>query len=322
MKPFESFLAPHLNDYLAYQLEQGYALEPSRSSLLMLDRYLHQAGATWSDLHPSFFLDMRSNLSLQASSINHVLSVSKGFFRFLVRRGICEKNPFLDIPRLREELVVPYIFSPEQIDHLLRTLCKRMRRASFMKEFALYMAMLLMARCGMRISEPLHLLRYHYRKEEGTLYIEKTKFSKDRLIPMPKAVIQELENYLSVRAHLGPQDHNPYLLAGNDHDPLHCEQVRFVFHRVVREMGIPQTRKKLGNVIFNPPTPHCLRHAFAVNTLRAVKERGQSPQHALPVLAAYMGHCHYVSTSVYLKVADAQSHHHLYDFSIWQRGKL
>ncbi len=83
----------------------------------------------------------------------------------------------------------------------------------------MYIAILLMARCGMRISEPLHLLKHHYRREEGTVDIEKTKFRKDRLIPIPKSVIQEMENYLSVRAHLCPEDENPYLLPGKDLRP-------------------------------------------------------------------------------------------------------
>jgi integrase/recombinase XerD len=324
MKPYESFLAPYLNEYLAYREELGYALQPSQGSLRMLDRHLHRAGATWSSLQPSFFLDMRNNLPLQAVSVNHVLSVARGFFRYLVRRGICEKNPLLDVPPLREELVVPYIFSPEQVDQFLQSVCKRMRRhpSTFIKELALYMAMLLMARCGLRISEPLRLLKHHYRKEEGTIYIEKTKFSKDRLLPLPKAVIQEMENYLSVRRDLSPHDQNPYLLAGKDNKPLHDEQVSFLFRKVIQDMGIPASRKKLGNVIFNPPTSHSLRHSFAVNTLRAVRKRGQSPQHALPMLAAYLGHCNYVSTTVYLKVADADSRQGLYDFAIWQRGKL
>jgi site-specific recombinase XerD len=267
---------------------------------------------------------MRTNLNLQATSVNHVLCVTRGFFRFLVRRGTFEKNPLLDIPPLKEEITVPFIFSPEQIDQLLKAICKRMKRTnvSFFKELAMYMALLLMARCGMRISEPLHLLKHHYRKEEGTIYIEKTKFSKDRLIPLPKAVIQEMDNYLSVRTRLCPEDNNPYLLPGKALNPLSGEQVRFLFHRAVREIGITQPRKKLGNIIFNPPTPHCLRHSFAVNTLKAVKERGQSPQHALPVLAAYLGHATYFNTSVYLKVADASSRNNLYDFSLWQKGKL
>ena len=324
MKPFESFLAPLLKDYLAYRKGLGYARRPCYDHLRLFDRYVRKSGADLSSLDPSFFLHMRSNLAMEATSVNHVLSVSRGFFRFLVRQGIFEKNPLLDIPPLKEEITVPFIFSPEQTDQLLKAVCKKMKRthASLLIELAMYMAILLMARCGMRISEPLHLLKHHYRTEEGTIYIEKTKFRKDRLIPLPKTVIQEMENYLSLRASFYADDHNPYLLTGKDQNPIPDQQVRFLFHDAVREIGITQPRKKLGNIIFNPPVPHCLRHSFAVNTLKAIKERGDSPQHALPVLAAYLGHATYFNTSVYLKVADASSRKNLYDFSLWQKGKL
>jgi integrase len=63
------------------------------------------------------------------------------------------------------------------------------------------------------------------------------------------------------------------------------------------------------------------RHSFAVNTLIAIKERGQSPQNALPVLAAYLGHTKYQFTAVYLRVADARSRQQLVDFSLWQKRK-
>jgi integrase/recombinase XerD len=324
MKPFESFLAPLLNEYITYWEGLGYARQPCYGHLRFFDRYVRESGADLSSLDPSFFLHMRSNLAMEASSVNHVLSVTRGFFRFLVRKGIFEKNPLLDIPPLKEEITVPFIFSPEQTDQLLKAVCKRMERThpSFLKELAMYMALLLMARCGMRISEPLHLMRHHYRREEGTIYIEKTKFRKDRLIPLPKAVMQEMENYLSARASLSPEDQSPYLLPGKGLNPIRDQKVRFFFHDAVREIGITQPRKKLGNIIFNPPTPHCLRHSFAVNTIKAIKERGQSPQHALPVLATYLGHATYFNTSVYLKVADASSRKALYDFSVWQKGKL
>ena len=72
---------------------------------------------------------------------------------------------------------------------------------------------------------------------------------------------------------------------------------------------------------FSQPTPHSLRHSFAVNTLLNIKERGQSPQNALPVLAAYMGHAEYKYTSVYLMVMDAMSRKNLVDFSLWQKRK-
>ena len=67
MKPFESFLAPQLNDYLSYREGLGYAPQPCTDHLLRFDRYLHHSGADLGSLHPSFFLHMRTNLTLQAS---------------------------------------------------------------------------------------------------------------------------------------------------------------------------------------------------------------------------------------------------------------
>jgi integrase/recombinase XerD len=64
-----------------------------------------------------------------------------------------------------------------------------------------------------------------------------------------------------------------------------------------------------------------LRHAFAVNTLKSVREIGQSAQNALPILAAYMGHKNPKSTAVYLKVADAMMREQLVDVSLWQKNK-
>ena len=96
---------------------------------------------------------------------------------------------------------MPFVFSPEQIDQLLEAICKRLRKSkgSFLKGLGLYTAILLMARCGLRISEPLRILRKHYRRDDKTIYIDKTKFKKSRLIPVPNLAIPEIENYLSVR---------------------------------------------------------------------------------------------------------------------------
>ena len=73
---------------------------------------------------------------------------------------------------------------------------------------------------------------------------------------------------------------------------------------------------------FNGPVPHGLRHSFAINTLASIIERGESPQDALHVLAAYLGHVNYLCTAVYLRIADAQSRNNLYDFTIWQDWKI
>jgi hypothetical protein len=44
------------------------------------------------------------------------------------------------------------------------------------------------------------------------------------------------------------------------------------------------------------------------------RSSGRSPQHALPVLAAYLGHCEYKHTTKYLKLLDASHRHNLVAF--------
>ena len=323
MKPFESFLASQLNAYLVYRESLGYTSLPHRAHLLIFDRYLRQTGADWNSLQPAFFLEMRARLTVESRSVNRVLSSARVFFHFLVRRGEMAHNPLRDIPPLKENTIVPFVFSPEQVDQLLELVCKGIRKTKgcFLTDLAIYLTILLLARCGMRISEPISLLRDNYRREGATIYIEKTKFRKDRLIPVPQAVITQIENYLSVRKTLRRNDDNPYLLAGRRHKPLSDSIVRSVFHNAVKEIGVDQPRRILGNVNFSQPTPHSLRHSFAVTTLKSVKERGESAQNALPVLAAYLGHSDYKHTSVYLRVADAATRENLVDFALWQKRK-
>ena len=157
-----------------------------------------------------------------------------------------------------------------------------------------------MARCGLRISEPLMLKRQLYRRDDGTIYIEKTKFNKDRLIPVPVAVMTQIDNYISVRKAIVRDDQSPYLLVRANQQPLTGCQVRRLFIKALKDIGLDQPRRVIGNVNFPQPTPHSLRHSFAVGTLLKIKQRGESAQKALPVLAAYMGHRLYIYTSEYV----------------------
>jgi integrase/recombinase XerD len=323
MKSFKSFLAPQLKEFLVYRENLGYAMRAYRFYLLMFDNYIIDAEANINSLTPEFFLSMRANLKMEPRSVNRVISTVRMFFRYLIRCGHYTENPLQDIPLLKENTIVPFVFSPEQVNQILDAFSKKIRKSKryFLWDLSLYMCVLLLARCGLRISEPLKLLHRHYRKDDATIYIEKTKFKKDRLIPIPKSVVTEIENYLSVRKKLLPFDQNPYLLASKAQRPLKDNQVRRVFQQVLKDTGLYQPRRILGSVNFSQPTPHSLRHSFAVNTLVNINKRKESTQHALPVLAAYMGHSEYKHTSVYLKVADAISRKRLVDFALWQKGK-
>ena len=316
-------MAPRLDEFLVYRKGLGYKMRGFISQLRAFDRYLKEKESKEKLLSPSFFLEIRANLNMQPSSVNKILSAAGVFFDFMVRRGYYEQNPLGNIPQLKQNTIVPFVFSPEQTNQLLAAVCKRFHQTKglFIRNLAIYTAILLMARCGLRISEPLRLKRHHYRRDEGTIYIEKTKFSKDRLIPVPAEVMTQIDNYLSVRKSLMRNDQSPYLLVRANQQPLTDNQVRRLFLQALKDIKLDQSRRVVGNVNFTQPTPHSLRHSFAVATLLRIKQRGDSAQNALPVLAAYMGHCQYKYTSVYLKVTDALSRKQLVDFSLWQERK-
>jgi len=324
MKRFESFMARELEQYVTYRKHLGYAKNGLRTSLSAFDRYLKKQNAEWGAMQPSFFLQLRANINKDPNTVNGIFSAIRSFFNFLMRQGMYEHNPAQDIPPLPQKHFIPFVFSPEETDQLLQAICKRLRKTQkyFLTDISKYLAILLMARCEMRISEPLRLLRIHYRADEGTLYIEKTKFRKDRLIPVPKAVIREIENYLSMRRSLMPHDENPYLLVGNHQKGLKAHQVRGVFHQAVKDIGLVRSKQTIGNVTFGYPIPHSLRHSFAINTLKQIKDRGESTQYALPVLAAYMGHRKYHYTHAYLKVSDAKHVAGLIAFSKYRMEQL
>ncbi len=321
MNPLNSFLAIRLTDYVAYRQSLGFSTKALCSHLRTFDRYLAKRQKEPVVLPPSFFLELRADLNIESRSVNRVLSTVRMFFGYLVRCGDYAVNPVKDIPLLSENEIIPFIFSAEQVDQLLLAVCKTIRRQPryFMKDLAVYLDVLLLARCGMRISEPLRLLKHHYRHSERTLYIEKTKFKKDRLIPVPKTVNAQIQNYLNARNNVMGDHHNPYLLAGSRYGGLNPFRIRLIFNQALQTIGIEQPRHVVGRTNFSAPTVHSLRHAFAVNTLLQIKARQGSPQQALPVLAAYMGHSEYKHTVKYLKMVDAGQRQGLLDFVLTRK---
>ena len=317
-KSFQSFMADQLEQFVAHRKQLGYEPDGIRSVLLDFDRYLQKRAVTDpNQLTSTFFLELRATIHEDPNTVNRVLSGLRSLFAFLVRRGYHEINPLEDIPARGQRYFVPFVFSMQQTDQLLQAVCKTIRHQPrfFLLDVAGYLSLFLMARCGMRINEPLRLKRKNYRADEGTVYIEKTKFRKDRLIPLPAAVRKEIDDYLKLRKLFGQDNHNPYLLAWKKQRGLNDNHVRNVFHRAVEAIGIRQKREVIGDMTFGKPVPHSLRHSFAINTLTQIKARGQNPQHALPVLAAYMGHRKYQYTGAYLKVKNAADRSGLIEFA-------
>ena len=317
MKRFNSFLAEQMEDFIEYRLQLGYSVGAMVHHLKIFDRYVVEKNTTWASFNPLFFLEFRASLHYENRSKNMGCRMVKMFFNFLVRKDLIQENPLLEIAQLPKNQIVPFIFSPEETDLLINGVIKLMRRTeqSYLGDFSAYISFLLMARCGLRISETLNLLKTNYMPEERTIYIEKTKFKKDRLIPIPKAVAAEINNLLNLRRLFDKED-NPLLLVKSDQTKIVKSYMGLKFKEAIKYINLEQPRKIIGTTNFCGPSPHSLCHSFAVNTLKRIKLQGKSPQNALPVLATYMGHSEYRYTTKYLKVLDAEHRRQMFDFSM------
>ena len=318
MKPFKSCVSEQMDAYIHYRSNLGFTDKRLRSMLRPFDRFMEQAGLNIQDLNPIDFLNFKKSLTLEPRSINAVIIAARGFFDYLIRLQILEDNPLKDFPLQRENAFVPFIFSPSQTKRMLSAIHQKIRQSPehFFNDLTVYTAVFLLAQCGMRLYEPLRLKNHHYRKDDGTLYIEKTKFRKDRLIALSSTVIQHLNNYLAVKEALLTQSESQWLLPAPKGGPLRPTRIYAAFHQALEETCLKRSRRVIGNTVFGAPTPHSMRHSFAVNTLNRIRSRGEDPQSALPILSAYMGHRKYRYTAVYLKFTDADQRQQLLDFSI------
>jgi integrase len=324
MKAFESPVGQLMESYISYRLSLGYSEKNLRRLLLAFDRYACGEKAGLEDWSTSFFLKLKKALQNKPNRFNSMLLAVRGFFAYLVRCQIVSENPLVDIESYAPKGFIPFVFSQDQTHALLRAAQESIRKhdpEGFFRDYTACMAIVLLARCAMRIKEPLRLKLTDYQNSQKTVYIEKTKFGKDRLIPVPAAVATQIDNYLSVRKTF-VADGNPYLFAGKGSKPLSDKNIYRLFDQSVKAIGIDSKRATIGNMTFASPTPHSLRHSFAINTLKAIRQRGGCPQSALPVLSAYLGHSKYRYTAVYLKVLDAEHRKALVDFAISRQEEI
>lgn len=193
----------------------------------------------------------------------------------------------------------PYLFDLEQVRHLLEIVRGLPDNSMAPKRGVSYETMFaLLYGLGLRVGEVSRLTVGDVDLVQGRLLIEKTKFSKDRLIPFGPNMALRLKNYLSERfgAVLPEADHPLFsFIKGKRINP---ETISQTFHHLVPMLGL---KNQLGAA---PPRLHDLRHSFAVRTLLRWYRSGINPNLRLLYLSTFLGHVDPSSTAVYLTITD------------------
>jgi integrase/recombinase XerD len=182
----------------------------------------------------------------------------------------------------------PYILTAKQIQQLVAAAAHSRRRICGATYSALFS---LLACTGLRVSEATQL-RLGDITPNG-LVIRRTKFRKSRLVPLHETGQAGLERYLRQRRSFAPFD--DHVFVSFQRKPLSLAAVDKAFRTAVKRLGLPPGA---GGV---RPTPHSLRHAFAVRALGTCPDgRDVITKHML-ALSTYLGHSAVAHTYWYLE---------------------
>jgi len=279
-------LARAVESYLSVRRAAGFRLH---------DAGLHlKSFAAYSDLQGQHHVSSKTAIdwARQASSshqrarrLAHVARLAR-FMRAEDARHEIPPAVFGSESRARP---TPYILSDEQIRELVGRVAqsgyRTLRRQTYSTLFAL------LACTGLRVSEAIRL-RYADITPDG-LMIRATKFNKSRLVPLHETARAGLERYLQQRRPYAPDDDHVFVSLRRK--PLLSQDVEIAFRAAVMAMGLPNGRGR------RRPTPHSLRHAFAVRALQDCPDgRDHITQHML-LLSTYLGHSRADLTYWYLE---------------------
>lgn len=144
--------------------------------------------------------------------------------------------------------------------------------------------------CGLRLSECLSLTIHDVIAKEGKLWIRGGKGNKDRMVPIAKAMVEDLRRYWAFHRHpllifpnVGRGDNDRELSAkrmSEAHRPMPVSSLQRLMVESRKQLNIPAC------------TIHTLRHSFATHLVEA----GAS----LHTVKALLGHSHINTTMIYL----------------------
>ena len=165
-----------------------------------------------------------------------------------------------------------------------------MRPAGTITPLTWYHVFGLIAATGIRISEALALVPGDVTADG--LVIRETKFRKSRMVALHPTTQDALDRYLVARRKERTPDEHLFVLA-TGRSPSRRVATK-TFRKLAEHTGLREPAVPRG------PTPHSLRHAFAVRSLASLRPDADPNRHML-ALASYLGHSEVAHTYWYLE---------------------
>ncbi|MEQ8702307.1 MAG: tyrosine-type recombinase/integrase [Phaeodactylibacter sp.] len=211
----------------------------------------------------------------KARTVNRKLSTIKAYFRFLLRKGDMKEDPTLKVsaPKLPKRL--PGAVRKEALD----TLFSKVQFPDGYEGSRDRLILEILYATGMRRSELIALRVGDFNWAQQEILI-RGKGGKERLVPVGRSLIHEVEQFLKWRSELPEAAEEQTLLLTAKGKPMYP---KLVYNIVRKYLSVVSPDERLG--------PHSLRHSFATH----LSENGAE----LNAIKALLGHSSLASTQVY-----------------------
>ena len=295
--------------FLDWAREKGWRYESVPYALAHFCSYLQRQGVQQlADVDTALLLAYQQTLQASRSpgTVKGYLGTVRALWRYLLREELVDEDVTQALPKLRQDHFQPHLYSAAELAHIeratlaeieqvrtpSRNLCRRTRHTAFA----------LLRDCGLRVSEACRLDIQHYDSQVRSLRIERTKFFKTRVIPLPRSTCARLDHYLEHRRRrLSSEQSDPQAFFLSTYGQrLHRRALDTPFRKLLRELGLYRPRRQQGRTVFGSTNLHSLRHGFAVRTLERWQREGGDFEQLLPLLSGYMGHAQVSYTATYL----------------------
>ncbi|MCW8309178.1 tyrosine-type recombinase/integrase [Acidiphilium sp. PA] len=289
MSRFAKTLTGRVENYIALRRSLGYSFQKQASILRALVRYV-DAEQIDGPLTQEMALNFVLSWGRAANGRVIRYSVTRGFAAYLaVYDPLTEALDPKVLPRSRA-IPPPRILSEDELLSLLSA-CRGISPGYPARAMVLTPLVGLLASTGLRSGEVLRLDRADVDLTDGVLHIRKTKFRKDRLVPIHPTTLMALRDYVRQRDSLFPLPKEAAFFLSSRGNRLSPTGLQQAFTAACRIAGLDKGKSL---------RPHDLRHRFAVTRLAVWHGENADVQALLPILATYLGHARYSDTAYYI----------------------
>jgi integrase len=286
-------------EYLTMRRNLGFQLREAGKALLDFVTFMEQQHAPYITQALALAWAQQA-VNAQPAYWAQRLSSVRGFARYRSSIDPRTQIPVLGLLPFKPKRARPYLYSNEEIADLLHAALNMPYRYEngALLPWVYYCLFGLLSVSGLRLNEARNLQLQDVDLEAGVLTIRNAKFGKTRLVPVHASTCKVLAEYIARRErHWAGRPVSSYLFVSSWGNRLDNGQIHRAFYALSRQIGLRNATDCHG------PRLHDLRHRFATNTLVNWYRHDQDPERRLPLLSAYLGHCHIADTQWYLESA-------------------